>query len=178
MPVSKKKKIGRLDRRFPYTCRLVLPLILNSLLVLIVQPGPARAQESFSALIRAVQENSQRSYDFIQTVSFKGYSKTYVYFGYSPLEVDLVPMYDEYYFDGFWMKPDSLRMVVKALRVFDSDADSVSDEILKDMPLPNPFHFIYDPSSLNIRSKKEIKIWPHNPYAMGDDSDYINRREG
>gem|GEM_PF-1737417 len=178
MPVLKNKKIHWLDRIMTFTCRLILIPIMSGLLVPLGTCGHANAQESLSDFIRTVQENSQRSYDFIQTVAFKGYSKTFVYFGYSPLEVDLVPMYDEYYFDGFWMKPDSLRMVVKALRVYDSDADTAREEILKDIPLPNPFHFIYDPSSLNIRSERDVKIWPLYPFALGADSVYRYHREG
>lgn len=112
------------------------------------------AQNNLQSIVRAVQKTSQQSYDAIHTVSFKGYSKTYAYFGYSPLEVDLIPFVEEYYFDGFWMKPDSLRMIVRALRSIEYDADSVRNTITDGMPLPNPFHFIYDPSALGIDSDR------------------------
>ncbi len=113
------------------------------------------AQDHLQSIIRAVQETSQQTYDAIHTVSFKGYSKVYAYFGYSPLDVDIIPLVEEYYFDGFWMKPDSLRMIIRALRSIEYDADSVRNTIVDGMPLPNPFHFIYDPSALGMDSDRD-----------------------
>jgi len=142
-----------------------------------LNPKFLEAQDDFKTLIGLIQNKSQQSYDSIHTVSFKGHSRTYIYFGYSPLEVNLVPVYDEYYFDGYWMKPDSLRLVIKALRSIDSDSDSTKTTIMDDMPLPNPFHYIYDPSMLGFDREKEDKIWPLYPFAVGGDSIYDYRLE-
>ena len=155
------------------TKRFILLPILIFLFILAHHPKLLNAQDEFKTLIRAVQENSQRSYDEINSVSFKGHSKTYLYFGYSPLEVDIVPYLNEYYFNGFWMKPDSLRMVVKALR--DIDPDSSKMKIHDEMPLPNPFRFIYNPSALDIEQDdddKDIVLWPIYPFAVDADSIY------
>ena len=135
------------------------------------------AQDDFKTLIGLIQNKRQQSYDSIHSVSFKGHSRTYIYFGYSPLEVDLVPVYDEYYFDGYWMKPDSLRLVIRALRSIDSDSDSMKTTIMENLPLPNPFHYIYDPSMLGFDSEMKDKIWPMYPFATGGDSIYDYRLE-
>ncbi len=148
-------------------------MLLSSLLVaLFLIPGLLKAQDEFDTLLEFVQNKSQQSYDSIQTVFFKGRSKTYIYFGYSPLEVNLVPLYDEYYFDGYWMKPDSLRLIIRAMRSIDPDSDSTKTTIMDDMPLPNPFHYIYDPSMLGFDKEEEDKIWPLYPFAAGGDSIY------
>ncbi|MFH1943314.1 MAG: DUF5686 family protein, partial [bacterium] len=140
-------------------------------------PNSLHAQDDFKALIRAVQEKSRLSYEAIQAVSFKGHSKTYIYFGFSPLEVNIVPYMNEYYFDGLWIKPDSLRMIVRALR--DVRPDSTRMRVNDDLPLPNPFHFIYDPSALGIHADSENKekmvLWPLYPFAPGADSIYDYR---
>ncbi|OVE79057.1 hypothetical protein BVY01_03615, partial [bacterium I07] len=125
-------------------------------------------------LVKAVQKNSQRSYESIETVSFSGQSKTTIYFGYSPLDVDLVPQLNEYYFDGFWMKPDSLRLKIKAYR--GTEPDSIIKQVSQNAPLPNPFHFSYDASALGIdRSEEEddeYVFWPLYPFALNADSLY------
>ena len=172
------------SRRNQIVIMFMLHIPFNLSLIL----KPTLAQEDLTSLVRRVQENSQRSYESIRTVSFKGHSKTYLYFGYSPLKVDMVPMHEEYYFEGFWMKPDSLRLVIKALRSYDSDADSIRETIMRDMPLPNPFRFIYDPSMLGIDDEKkededeneddDILLWPLYPFAVGADSVYDYRFEG
>ena len=126
-----------------------------------------------------MQRKSQLSYDSIQTVSFKGYSKTYIYFGYSPLDVNIVPEMTEYYFDGFWMKPDSLRLIIKAFRSVQED--SMDQSLDQSFPLPNPFHFIYDPSALGIGQEADADSgdfsWPVYPFAQGADSLYTYRLE-
>ena len=79
------------------------------------------AQEDFWHLIRQVQINSQRTYDKINSAAFTGHTTSYVYFGYKPFGVNIVPFKEEAYFEGFWIKPDSLRFVVKALQVITPD---------------------------------------------------------
>jgi hypothetical protein len=136
------------------------------------------AQEDITSLIEEVQINTQRAYDEINTVSFKGYSKTYIYFGYNPLQVKLIPLMQEYYLDGYWIKPDSLRLIVKAIRTV--SLDSSGNKIEDIGPLPNPFRFTYDPSALGIKGEKNEsgkEIWPLYPFAKGADSLYKYEKE-
>ncbi len=134
----------------------------------------AASNDDFNTLIKNVQQNSQRSYDEIDSVTFSGHSKTYVYFSYSPFEIKLIPVMEEYYFDGCWMKPDSLRIIVKALRTVEPDTQKIRYGGM--VPLPNPFQFIYDPSALGLqtamRNSHEVNIWPLYPFASGADSVY------
>lgn len=135
---------------------------------------PAVAEEDFISFIKNVQESSQQSYDEIQSVTFKGHSKSSVYFSYSPFEIKLIPVMEEYYFDGSWMKPDSLRIVIKALRTVQPDTEKIRYGGM--IPLPNPFQFIYDPSALGMqktmRDSINQNIWPLYPFALGADSVY------
>jgi len=132
------------------------------------------SEEDFKTIIQKVQINSQRSYDEIQSVTFQGHSKTYVYFSYSPFEIKLIPVMEEYYFDGYWEKPDSLRIIVKALRTVEPDTQKIRYGGV--IPLPNPFQFIYDPSALGLqtamRDSHQTNIWPLYPFALGADSIY------
>jgi hypothetical protein len=134
----------------------------------------AFADEDFFTFIKKVQENSQRSYDEINSVTFEGRSKTYMYFGYSPLEFKLIPFMEDYYFYGFWMKPDSLRIIIKAIRTVEPDTQKIRYGGF--IPLPNPFQFTYDPSAFGIKKgsidSTAANIWPLYPFASGADSVY------
>jgi hypothetical protein len=81
---------------------------------------------------------------------------------------------EDYYFDGFWMKPDSLRIIIKALRTVEPDTQKIHHEGF--IPLPNPFQFTYDPSAFGIqkgsKDTTEANLWPLYPFAMGADSVY------
>ncbi len=133
------------------------------------------ARNEFAEFIKQVQINSQQSYDEINSASFKGHSKTYIYFAYNPFLVKMIPLMDEYYFDGFWMKPDSLRIVVTAQRKITADS-SDTGEIAKNFPLPNPFLFLYNASVIGIAdsdtSEESQQFWPLYPFAIGADSVY------
>jgi hypothetical protein len=125
-------------------------------------------QTNLDSLIQRVQIKSQNSYDSIDSVLFSGHTKSYVYFAYGPFDVKLIPYVEEYFFDGFWIKPDSIRLVIKAQRLVVPDSEKVN--IGKDtFPLPNPFHYFYDPSLIGV---KDIKLWPIYPFAKGADSLY------
>lgn len=134
----------------------------------------AIAEDDFMTFIKKVQETSQQSYDEIQSVTFKGHSKSSVYFAFSPFEIKLIPIMEEYYFDGFWIKPDSLRIIIKALRTVEPDSEKIRYGGM--IPLPNPFQFIYDPSALGMqktmRDSINQNIWPLYPFALGSDSVY------
>ena len=156
--------------------RNTLFLLLFLITTYLLNPNTAltSSDDDFNTLIKKVQQNSQRSYNEIDSVSFSGHSKTYVYFSYSPFEIKLIPVMEEYYFDGCWMKPDSLRIVVKALRTVEPDTQKIRYGGM--IPLPNPFQFIYDPSALGMqtamRDSHEVNIWPLYPFATGADSVY------
>jgi hypothetical protein len=153
---------------------LFLLMLLVSNFLLNLNTALASPDDDLNALIKKIQVNSQRSYDEIDSVTFSGHSKTYVYFSYSPFEIKLIPVMEEYYFDGFWMKPDSLRIVVKALRTVEPDTQKIRYGGM--IPLPNPFQFIYDPSALGLqramRDSHEVNVWPLYPFASGADSVY------
>ncbi len=136
------------------------------------------AQDDFTSFIRKVQAKSQQSYESIESVTFKGRSKTYAYFGYRPFDIKVVPFLHEYYFDGFWQKPDSVRLVITAER--EVNPDSANIKIGEIMPLPNPFQFLYDPSAFGFKdsltNKNEPNFWPVYPFAVGADSIYSYRK--
>lgn len=136
------------------------------------------AQENFNSFISEVQANSQQSYASIKSVTYKGRSKTYAYFGYRPFDIKIVPFLQEYYFDGFWEKPDSIRLVITAERLVNPDSENV--KINEIMPLPNPFQFLYDPSAFGFKNsqinKEEAQFWPLYPFANGADSIYSYKK--
>ncbi|MBL7092337.1 hypothetical protein ISS22_00030 [candidate division KSB1 bacterium] len=133
--------------------------------------SPAFSQTNLDSLIHKVQIKSQNSYDSIDSVLFSGHTKSYVYFSYGPFDLKLVPYMEEYYFDGYWIKPDSIRMVIKAQRIV--APDSVNVNIGKDtFPIHNPFHYLFDPSLIGFKDSTNEKLWPFYPFALGADSLY------
>lgn len=129
------------------------------------------SKEEFDTIIKKVQENSQRTYEEINSARFEGYMKSYVYVGIDAFDLKMVPFLEESYFDGYWQKPDSLNIIVKALRQVTPDS---SKDKLSDLgPLPNPFQFMYDPSVLGMQKDgKKDKIWPLYPFSLKADSVY------
>ncbi|MBD3287650.1 hypothetical protein GF337_02500, partial [candidate division KSB1 bacterium] len=116
-------------------------VLVSLFIILLFNVASIFARSDFDELIKQVQINSQQSYDEINAVSYEGHSKTYVYFAYNPFLVKMIPLMDEYYFEGFWMKPDSLRIVITAQRTIAQD--SSNSNIADHFPLPNPFQFLY-----------------------------------
>jgi len=160
-------------------------ILLFTVLPVFFMHAPVQAQQAIREIVRKVQANSQKSYDSIDSVAFKAYSKMYVYFGYHPLRIKLVPYLEEYYVDGYWLKPDSVRYCVRAVREIDITDDTTrsgSDKIffgMKDfLPLPNPFQFTYDPSAFRLNVPDSLKDLarlvkkPVYPFARGADSLY------
>jgi len=159
-----------------------IPLKYNRFLLFIVLlfiVKSAQSQENIQEFIREVQINSQKSYDRIRSVSFHGKSKYYIYVGWNTLGFNFVPMSEEYLFDGFWMKPDSLRIQVRALRKATPDTGQTLRKIERDVPLPNPFQFSFNTSVLGMEDDsirtgegERIQVWPIYPFAKGADSVY------
>jgi hypothetical protein len=135
--------------------------------------SPGSGQENLKEFIQKVQLNSQRAYNEIQSANFEGHSKTYIYFGYGPFKVKMVPYLDERYFDGYWMKPDSLRIIIKARKFV--NPDSGENDFSEIGPEPNPFRFLYDASALGLKDAKKhdsLKVSPIYPFAQGADTLY------
>jgi len=158
------------------------------------------AQENFNDLIRQVQINNQQFYDNINSVTFSGHTKTYIYVSYPIFDTQVIQEYEEYYFEGFWQKPDSLRLIITAFRnagvspdyggdnIYikvdsayrgiktkkNSDGDSAWVSIKQGVPLLNPFHFTYetDSDSTQINEAKKVFQWPVFPFVLGADSIY------
>ena len=136
------------------------------------------AQENVDSLVYLVQRNSENFYKSIHTLQFTGRSKQFVYVGWNAMGMDFIPEYEEYIFEGYWMKPDSLRIIVKALRVAEPDS-TPRTKISRGEPLPNPFRFLYDISALGDHKQtfknkegKEVRLWPVFPFSVGADSIY------
>ncbi|MFZ5515535.1 MAG: DUF5686 family protein [Candidatus Zhuqueibacterota bacterium] len=158
----------------PFALRPIAFAILFSLSQL--QPGAA--QENFPTFIRQVQLCSQADYDSIHSVNYKGRSKTYAYFGYRPFDIKIVPFLHEYYFDGYWQKPDSIRLIITAERKVNPDTSNIGLD--KMIPLPNPFQYLYDPSAFNFNAAAKDSnsegFWPLYPFAVGADSIYSYKK--
>jgi len=156
-------------------------IITLSCLVIGATSLHADSNPQFMQLIRDVQIKSQEVYDVIDSVAFEGHTKAHMYFDFKAFDVSMIPYLEEYYFNGFWTKPDSLRLAIHALRVHGQDNDTT--EILKDwLPLPNPFRFIHDPSSIGMeeaeKADTEDPYWPLYPFSVGADSLYDYKRTG
>ncbi len=139
-------------------------------------PGQDRTME----IVRQVQLRTQKMYDNIEKLSFSGRSKTYVYFGWGALGMKMVPLLEEYYFDGIWTKPDTLQLIINAYRKV--EPDTINTDALEDFPPPNPMQFRYDKSVTGIdretykdKQGNKRSVWPVFPFAMGADSLYDYR---
>lgn len=115
------------------------------------------AQDDLMKLVREVQANTQRTYDYIQSVQYSGYSRFQVYVGWNALGLNIVPITEEYHFNGIWIKPDSVRLEIVALRMATPDTGSQAMSISNQPPLPNPFQFSYDASALGTDKEDERK---------------------
>ncbi|MFC1726489.1 DUF5686 family protein [candidate division KSB1 bacterium] len=162
------------------------------LLITALIPGSntVHSQENVKYIVKRVQENSAKMHDYIKSISFKGKSKRYFSFAANSIDMNFVPEMEEYYFEGLWIRPDSLRIKIKALRkiktpnnLFFYESKTKEPDYLvkidKSIPVPNPIQFSYDLSLLGVhegtrRTKegKSIKYWPVFPFAAGADSLY------
>jgi len=151
--------------------------ILLFILLLGLKTSQISAQENLNDLIKKVQKNSQKLYDNIETVKFEGYAKTYVYFSYKPFDVKLIPLIKYYYFDGLWIKPDSIRIVIKALR--ETESESSEFKVGDPSKLPSPFQFIYDPNifGMSIKSGDKKTKFPLYPFTLGASSFYKYKKD-
>jgi len=139
---------------------------------------PSAAQDNFPAFVRQVQLCSQASYDSIHSVNYTGRSKTYAYFGYRPFDIKIIPFLQEYYFEGHWQKPDSIRLIITAERTVNPDTANI--DLYNMLPLPNPLQYLYDPSAFNFKTTgkdtNSEKHWPLYPFAIGADSVYSYKK--
>lgn len=134
-----------------------LEALLSALIPACFIVTTAYAQDDLMDLVREVQVNTQRTYDYIQSVQYSGYSRFQVYVGWNALGLNFVPLTEEYHFNGIWLKPDSVRIEIIALRVATPDTGSQAMNIGSGLPLPNPFQFSYDASALGTDKEDERK---------------------
>jgi hypothetical protein len=139
-----------------------------------ISTGTSTAQTAnLDSVIHSIQSSTQRIYEEISKAYFSGSSEVTVYFGVKALDFNLIPIKMDYYFEGYWQKPDSLQIVVKALRKVEMDSNDV--EIDEFGGLPNPFNYLFNPSALGAHQEKNIRdknVWPIHPFAAGADSVY------
>jgi len=165
-------------------CTVVIPVFLACCLT-----GYSYSQEDVIEIVKQVQINSQNQYENISSVIFSGRSKNYMYIGSNVFSMNFVPEFEEYYFNGCWIKPDSLRIVITALRKaakdhplgYNSELNNPDyfDKIDKSIALPNPFLFSYDMSTMKMntgtrinKKGERVSSWPLFPFAKGADSLY------
>ena len=157
------------------------------------------AQEDIDEFVRIIQDQDIRLYEQIQSLKYKAHVKSYFYVGFNPLVLSMVPYLEEYYADGVWTKPDSIRLTISALRVVtagDQEDTAIRlDSIKTDFPLPNPMQFSNAPSLFGFenaddnpdhnendehgddREENEDEdgldyVWPVFPFEPGADSLY------
>ncbi len=123
----------------------ILIIILS--VICLIKTDNLHAQVDLETLVKEVQANTQKSYDSIKSVKFTGRSKSFEYINWKMFGMDLVEDYEEYFFEGFWIKPDSIRVKITAMRSIDSD--TVKKRIRFGRALPNPFRFSYNSSAFN-----------------------------
>ncbi|MCP4723390.1 MAG: hypothetical protein GY863_00060 [bacterium] len=140
-------------------------------------------------IVERVQQNTQNLQGGINSVYFKGRSKSYDYGKWNSMDMNFFPETEDYFFEGYWIKPDSLRIKVSAIRKTMADHPAYGNSefskpdylttIRRSFPLPNPFQFNYDVSALSLdkgtRTDKygnKVPIWPMFPFAAGADSLY------
>jgi len=137
--------------------------------------GFAYSQDKISDLVRKVQINSQRQYDNIHTLGFHGRSKSFMYMGVNAFDLNTVTSYEEYFFDGLWIKPDSLKIQISALRKVIADTTDFTQEVNPRNKLPNPMQFSHDLSIMKTYKNKtgdKVFKWAVYPFAPGADSLY------
>ena len=153
-------------------------LLFLTVYLLLLNSHPVDAQVNLKNLVKQVQTKNREFYSNINSVKFTGKSKSYAYFNWPVIDFQMIPVYQEYIFEGMWIKPDSLRIIVKAVR--DAGLDTLKERrISEEKPLPNPFQFSYNVSAmghdkeiyLNDKGEKS-KMWPVSPFAPGADSIY------
>ncbi len=151
------------------------------------------AQDRTASLVREVRLKNSSVYSSINSLAFSGRVKTYTYVNQETFGLSMVSGLEEYYFEGLWIKPDSLRIVVTGIREFlmpmirAEETDSLSGDseqeicLRKGFPMPNPMRFRYDESMLEPGSKERLKAlgrkntWPVFPFAVGAESLYDYR---
>ncbi|MFC1563962.1 DUF5686 family protein [candidate division KSB1 bacterium] len=153
-------------------------------------------QQNTMEIVHEVQRNANSVYNFINTLSFSGKVKVYSYMGHNSMDVSMIPYLEEYWFEGFWMKPDSVRIVVKAYRKytgeiftgsgksnrFRSSEIEYNQKLRGRYLLPNPMMFSYDESLVEPRVRERLlahgvkNTMPVFPFALGADSIYNYRK--
>ncbi|MCP4724706.1 MAG: hypothetical protein GY863_06705, partial [bacterium] len=137
-------------------------------------------------LVRDVRERAIEKYGNIETLAFSGRSVFFDYMGSKIVDMNTVRDYEDCYFNGYWEKPDSLQIIVKAFRTVDPD-QPYRQYFWSDFPLPNPMQYSFfnsitpleytelttlDPESGEKKKVRLKSMWPIFPFAEGADSLY------
>ncbi len=166
-----------------------LLLLIIAVSITVFSPVDSKGQSGLQDFIKKVQENTKEMHRGINSVYFKGRSRSYFYGKWAAMDMDFFPETEDYLFEGYWIRPDSLRIIVTAIRKTMADHPAYHNSefskpdylttIQRSFPLPNPFRFNYDVSAIGLdvgtrkdKHGKKIPIWPVFPFAAGADSLY------
>lgn len=157
----------------------------------------ASSQTPVLEIVKMVQQNNSNNIEHLSSLGFSGTVKSTTFIKHDFLNIEEVALIEEYVFDGIWIKPDSIRILVKAFRKYegklfveeeDSTQNNMSvlaiDEISKRLPLPNPLKAIYNETSItrNIEKRAEkLKIknpWPIFPFSKNSEQFYTYKLLG
>ncbi|MFC1493319.1 hypothetical protein ACFL6O_05105, partial [candidate division KSB1 bacterium] len=164
----------------------MLKIITFLMFILInIQASFAQKNETLE-LVQEVRKRAIEKYGNIKTLAFSGRSVFFDYVGSKIIDLNTVRDYEDCYFNGFWEKPDSIKIIVKAFRTVDPD-QPYRQYFWSDFPLPNPMKYSFfnsitpleftelttvDPAS-GSRSTVRLKtLWPIFPFDVGADSLY------
>ncbi|MFC1476833.1 hypothetical protein ACFL6L_00025 [candidate division KSB1 bacterium] len=162
-----------------------MSVVLILLLFTAVDFAPAQ-DDTPPALIKEVQARIKSIYDNIESVTFSGQTRYFDYIGSDFAQLNTVVDFEDCYFDGIWIRPDSMQIVVRAFRSVDPE-DADRNYFWEDMPLPNPMQFSFSTSitplanaSLTTENpengtKTDVRLmtlWPVFPFAPDADSLY------
>ncbi len=152
--------------------------LLLFLAIFYLSPDISLSNEKIlSEIIHKAQQNNRKIFESIDNLKYKVHSRTYIYFGFTPFDVNLVPYFEEYYADGYWEKPDSTALKIYALKVISAGKDSSKSYSVatKELSLPNPFLFDYNILSKN---KGSVHKRPYYPFSEGAEKYYNYEYEG
>lgn len=119
-------------------------------------PAPCQMRtDSLQKLLDSTRHYNQKLYKDIQDIKFQVQTKVYVYFGFRPLDIQVVPFLEEYYADGHWFTPDSVQMKIIAHRIATHEKIKVNpDTLLNVFGVPNPMRFQYNTFTVMNDSEK------------------------
>jgi len=170
--------------------RLILVQFFTLCALLLISEN-VYSQYDLQKIVSNVQENTNKMNNSIKSIRFSGISKTYFYTKSDAIGMDFFPETEQYYFEGYWIEPDSIRIIITALRRTMAthplfvDTNTKKPDYLtiinKSYPIPDPFSSS-NVSVLGLNRKNRIKnkttdtnvksIWPIYPFSIGAEKFY------